>query len=243
MALSQASQAVTAFLDLEQVLNKIISLAGKAVGSDYTTVILINKKGLSTRSAENLSGMPAIEYRKRKKGFTNWIMQTGKPLIVDSFAKNGSISLDLGKDTPRSVNPPLVKAGIKSMAGLPLKGKKALLGVLFLHSPKPNTFASQLPLLTAFANQAAVAVENAHLYEALKKSQEKLKAYSESLEKTVVERTKKLSQLVESQKDFIAQVSHELRTPLSIIKAIVEAELENSHPSIPKELVLIDKKN
>jgi two-component system phosphate regulon sensor histidine kinase PhoR len=242
LALSQTSQAVTASLNLDRVLNKIILLAGKAVGSDYATVILINKKGKSTRSAENISGMPAIEYRKRKKGFTNWIMQAGKPLIADTINKNGSVSFNLNKSAPCSINPPLVKAGIKSLAGLPLKGKKRVLGVLFLHSLKPNTFSNQLALLTAFANHAAIAVENARLYEALKKNQEKLKAYSKSLEKTVEQRTEKLSQLVESQKEFIAHVGHELRTPLSVIKAVAETELDNNYPHMKKQLTLIDKK-
>lgn len=78
--------------------------------------------------------------------------------------------------------------------------------------------------------------------EALKKSREQLKAYSESLEKTVKERTKELSQLVESYQEFVAHINHELRTPLSIIKAVVEMRQENDGLSSAERLSLVDEK-
>jgi signal transduction histidine kinase len=226
LALSQATQAVTAYLDLDQVLERIVALASNAVGSDYTTVVLINEKGQTIKSAENISGIPPIEYRQREKGFTRWIIRHGRPLAVDKIGKRGRVYL--GKNAPDKVNPPLIKAKVKSMIGLPLKGKKRLLGVLYFHSLRPKNFSEQLVLLTAFANQAAVAVENARLYE--------------GLEKTVEKRTKKLTQLVRSQKEFIAHVGHELRTPLSIIKAIVESEIDSPSSNFNKNLVSIDKK-
>ncbi len=210
LALSQATQVVTAYLDLDQVLERIVKLASKAVGSDYTTVVLIDEKGRTIKSAENISGIPPIEYRQRERGFTHWIIKHGQPLIADKIGKNGQVNL--GKNRPSKVNPPLIKAKVKSIIGLPLKGKKHLLGVLYFHSLQLKNFSEQLVLLTAFANQAAIAVENARLYE--------------DLEKTVAQRTKKLTQLVKSQKEFIAHVGHELRTPLSIIKAVVEADLD-----------------
>ena len=61
--------------------------------------------------------------------------------------------------------PEAVLAAIKSVAGLPLMVKGKLLGVLFLHSSRAAAFRGQLPLLTAFASQVAIAVENARLYE------------------------------------------------------------------------------
>ena len=60
---------------------------------------------------------------------------------------------------------------MQSLAGLPLVVKDRLLGVLYLHSGRPAAFAGQLELLTALASQAAVAVDNARLYEELRGSQ------------------------------------------------------------------------
>lgn len=78
---------------------------------------------------------------------------------------------------------------------------------------------------------------------ALRRSQKRLKRYSESLEETVKERTEKLSQLVEYQREFIADIGHELRTPLSVIKAVVETELMNGETSpLAEQLTLVNKK-
>lgn len=168
-ALSQASQAVTASLDLSQVLAKIISLANKAVGSEYTTIILADEKGKISRTAENLRGIPSIELRIRKKGFTSWIMHSGKIAVVDRIAENGTILSSLKKDMPRFANPFVTRKKIKSFTGLPLRSKERLFGVIYLHSLSPNVFGRQVPILKAFANQAANALENARLFESAKK--------------------------------------------------------------------------
>ena len=164
-ALSQASQAVTASLELDQVLTQIVSLTNEVMDSDYTSVALVDERGQMNRSTENLPGVPGVEYRIRKKGLAAWITASGQPVIVDQIDTEGVISPPLGKGAPRLANPHIVKAGVRSVAGLPLIAKDKLLGVMFLHSLRPATFHGQLPVLVAFANQAAIAIENARLYE------------------------------------------------------------------------------
>jgi PAS domain S-box-containing protein len=165
-ALSQASQAVTASLELDQVLAKIVSLASEVVASDYTSVVLVDETGKIGQSTENLPGVPALEYRIRDVGLTSWIMQACQAVIVDEIGKDGSLNLHLSEGAPSLVNPLLVETGIKSLAGLPLMVKNRLLGVLYLHSLRPDAFHGQLFLLIAFANQVAVAIENARLFQA-----------------------------------------------------------------------------
>lgn len=77
---------------------------------------------------------------------------------------------------------------------------------------------------------------------ALRRSQERLKAYSKDLEKTVEERTQRLSQLVESYKEFTAHISHELRMPLATIKAAIEAILDEKEGRWLKSLKLANGK-
>lgn len=165
IALNQASQAVTASLELDQVLTEVVLLTSEVVMSDCSSVVLVDEAGQMGKSAENVSGVPAIEYRVREDGFTAWIVRSGQPIVIDEISEDGSISPGLPEGAPRSANPYLVEAGIKSFAGLTLRVKDNLLGVLFLHSFHPGNFRDQLPLLTTFANQAAIAIENARLYE------------------------------------------------------------------------------
>ncbi len=75
-----------------------------------------------------------------------------------------------------------------------------LLGVLNLESPLVNAFSeSDLRLLEAMADQAAVAITNARAYEA---------------ERQAVERMREVDRL---KTQFLANMSHELRTPLNSI--------------------------
>ncbi len=163
-ALDRISQTLNASLELDQILSKIVSLAKETLGSDYTSVMLVDEGRHTVSSAEDLPGVPTIEYRIRKKGLTTWIMDSGQAVIIDEIGEDGAISPELGAGAPRFANPSIVKAGIKSVAGLPLKSKGRILGVLYLHSPRPRTFHGQLRFLITLANDVAAAVENARLY-------------------------------------------------------------------------------
>ncbi len=178
-ALSQASQAVTASLELDQVLARIVSLAHGVVGSDYTGVVLVDETGRIGQSAEDLPGMPALQYRIRDRGLTNWIVHSRRPAIIEEIREDGVMNPHPGRGAPRFANPVIVKAGVKSLAGLPLLVKNRLLGVLYLHSLHPGAFHDQLPLLTAFANQVAVAIENARLFEAEQRQTRRLTLLAE----------------------------------------------------------------
>ncbi len=164
-ALSQASQAVTASLEPDQVLAEIVSLANEVVDTDYTGVVLVDETGQIGQSAENLPGVPALEYRVRSDGFTSWIVRLRRAVVIDEIGEDGSVYPFLGEGAPRKANPLLAQAHIKSLAGLPLMVKDRLLGVLYLHSLHTNAFGGQLFLLTAFANQVAIALENARLFQ------------------------------------------------------------------------------
>ena len=198
-ALNRASRAVTASLELDQVLAEIVSLASEMSAADYTSVVLVDAAGRMGQSAENVPGVLAIEYRVRDNGLTNWIVRTHQATIVDEIGEDGAITPELGEGAPRLANPHLVKAGVKSLAGLPLMARGRLLGVLYLHSQRPNSFHDLLPLLTAFANQVAIAIENARLYEESCEAKEAAEAATRA------------------KSEFLANMSHEIRTPLNAI--------------------------
>ncbi|MEE9617442.1 MAG: PAS domain S-box protein [Anaerolineae bacterium] len=182
-ALGRTSQAVTASLELDQVLAKIVSLTSEVVAADYTSVVLVDEAGHLGESAENVAGVPSIEYRIRDEGLTSWTMRSRQEVLIDEISEDGAITPDLGEGAPRFANPFIVEAGVKSGASLPLVAKDRLLGVLFLHSLHPAAFHGQLPLLTTFANQAAIAIENARLYEAARRELAERKQAEKALER------------------------------------------------------------
>ncbi len=175
-ALGQAAQAVTASLDLDEVLTQVISLAREVAVSDYISVALVDKEGRMTQSVENVPNVPALVYRNRDEGITNWITHSRQPVIIDQIGEDGSITPALGEGAPRIANAHIVEAGVKSAAGLPLMVKDHVLGVIFFHSLQPSAFHDQLPVLMPFANQVAIAIENARLYQAEHESRKQAEA-------------------------------------------------------------------
>ncbi len=180
-SLNRASQAVAASLELDQVLAEIVSLAGEVVTLDYASVALVDEEGRLSRSTEDLPGVPALDGRIRAEGFANWIIQSRQAAVVDDIAEDGTIQPRPANGAPGTANTHVIEAGVKSFVGLPLVAKDRLLGVLFLHSLRPGNFRGQLPLLTTFANQAAVAIENARLFEQAQREIAERKQVEEAL--------------------------------------------------------------
>ncbi len=76
-------------------------------------------------------------------------------------------------------------------------------------------------LVKTFANQAAVAIKKAELYE-------RVKAYSKELEDKVIKRTAEIKKLQEEQKQMMMDISHGLQTPLAVIKGGLSQYLHDS---------------
>ncbi len=183
-ALNQVSQAVAVSLDLNQVLTEVVSQAGKVSASDSVSVVLVDEDGRSTGGLQELAGVKTINYQVREKGFTRWIARMRRPVVVDEIGSGGVVRPPVGERAPRTANPLLVERGVRSFVGLPLMIQDRVLGVLYLHSLRSGAFRDQLPLLTTFANQAAIAIEKARLYDAIQKELAERKQTEQALQES-----------------------------------------------------------
>jgi signal transduction histidine kinase len=113
--------------------------------------------------------------------------------------------------------------GLVSFLGLPVRFQDALHGVLAFNTFAPRVFtAEEITFLNSFAHQAAVAIQNARLYEALGR-------HAASLEERVRERTRELEDARRHaeaasrfKSEFLANMSHELVAPLNAIIGLSE---------------------
>jgi len=153
--LNKVALIITAALNIKELLAKIVESAGKVVGADYVSAVLVGKDGTLDTSVDDFQGVPPLYIRARDQGKTREIIRTGKSIVVDSVSAGD----------PREHNPAIVKAGVESYAGIPITSRGQVLGVLFVYSRRPEAFGEQVPLLITFASQAAVAIQNARFFD------------------------------------------------------------------------------
>jgi signal transduction histidine kinase len=108
---------------------------------------------------------------------------------------------------------------------IPIFAKKQWIGLLAF-GPKlsGNRYTSNdLSVLSAHANQTAVALENARLVDNLMRLNQDMRQARRALEKS----NQELERIDQAKSDFISIASHELRTPLTVIKGYTEMLMED----------------
>ena len=153
------------------------------------------------------------------EGLNSWVVKHHQPLLLGSLAEEKRFGIQSVADTKPT----------ESWLGVPMIARDRVIGVIAVESYRKNAFTSDdLILLTAIANQAAVAIENAHLYR-------DLEGLTYALEQRVMERTNELRETNlrlmaadRSKNQFLANMSHELRTPLNSIIGFSSVLLEST---------------
>lgn len=174
-ALRNSASAITKSLDLDDVMNRILDNVGLVVPHDAATIIVMEHDG--GRVAYTRGRYEAIVERIREIRFTrdlftvDYMIRTGKPcLIADCHASDKWVILeDL--------------AWIRSYLGAPIRSHDAVIGFLNLDCATPNFYTTaHAERLQAFADQVAIAIQNAQLFEQVRR-------HADELEERVRERT------------------------------------------------------
>ncbi|MFN8492658.1 MAG: GAF domain-containing protein [Caldilineaceae bacterium] len=153
-AVHDSSQTVASSLNREEMLNKVVNIAGRVSSSDHTSIVLVDDEGRLIMSVEDHPIQPPPHERARPTGMTTQILKTHQAVFVADVTDNPSVH-----------NPAILDCGFRSYAGIPIVARQKLLGVLFVHSKQTNAFAHQADILEIFCNHVATALENIRLYQ------------------------------------------------------------------------------
>ena len=163
-ALAETTALINSAQKTDEVLNQVMDTVIALTGAERGYIVLKNTdtgelefriaRGMEQSTLDSSQGMIV------SKTIVNTVADTGEPVLTDNASQ----------DSRYESQESIVGFQLRSILAVPLKARDEILGVVYCD----NRFLqglfkqSELDVLTAFANQAAVALENARLFETTK---------------------------------------------------------------------------
>ncbi len=162
-ALAETTAMINSTLDLDQVLNQAMDTVIQLTGAERGYLMLRNRNTneLEYRVARNID-REIIEQSAFtvSRSVTTSVAETGEPVVTTN-----------AQSDPRFASQEsVVSFALRSILCVPLKLKEQVIGVIYADNRiRSGLFGdSELAMLSAFGNQAAVAIDNAQLFERIR---------------------------------------------------------------------------
>jgi signal transduction histidine kinase/DNA-binding LacI/PurR family transcriptional regulator len=209
-ALSKAARALSTSLKMDEVPQQILIQLANVLPYERGSLMMETLGTVNILAQHGFPQDPRVQELRvpiERGGVYDKIARSGEAIIIDDVtADEGWIQQDW-----LPVN--------HSWMGVPLFSKNKVIGMLSLTRKEKAGFSEDdLILVTTYAMQAAIALENARLYDESQK-------FNELMERMVSQRVEELNsayttleKLDKNKTSFIQVAAHELRTPITVIK-------------------------
>ncbi len=197
-------------LDLHDLLPMVARSVNRVMGTQNCLLLLRDGDRLRMAAQEGLEPDVIASFGQIRVGdsLSGWVVQHG-PLVVEDM-----------REDPRLMYGEVVQRyGYRSYLGVPLRRGAEVLGTLeVVTKGEVRRFGpDDQALMTAFADHAAIAIDNARLLDDARRHLEK-----------VVEANRQLEELDRLRREYLRNVSHEFRTPLTVIRGYAEFLMEGT---------------
>jgi two-component system, NtrC family, sensor kinase len=206
-ALGEVSQAVSSTLDLEVVLQTIVSRASQLAGADGCAIYEYEEgvgefqvRATHNFDASFVEALRAMPLRKGE-GAMGRATEAREPLQIADIGVPGAYE--------SRVRDVLIEAGYRAVISVPMLLEEQVIGSVSLVRKTPDQFPAEVvELLKTFATQSALAIQNARLF------------------REIADKSRQLEAASRHKSEFLANMSHELRTPLNAILGFSEVLAE-----------------
>jgi signal transduction histidine kinase len=206
-ALGELSQAVSSTLDVETVLDTIVSRASQLAGADGCSIFEYDEgtQQFELRATHNddtpfVEALRAVRLRKGE-GLMGRAAEMREPVQIPDITQPGAYQ--------SSVRDTLIRFGYHALLSVPLLREDEIIGSLSFNRKAPGEFAPEVVhVLKTFATQSALAIQNARLF------------------REIADKSRQLEAASRHKSEFLANMSHELRTPLNAIIGFSEVLAE-----------------
>jgi GAF domain-containing protein len=192
--------------DLKSVLHTLVESAGHLCDADFATItrqkdgvlFFAEAYGSSREFVEHVRALPV----ERGRGTA-----TGRALLEGQVIHIADVLADPDYTWAEAQR----LGGYRTVLAVPMMREDVPMGVLTLTRSEVRPFSEkQIELVSTFADQAAIAIENVRLFDEIQ------------------DKNRQLAEASEHKSQFVSSVSHELRTPLNAIIGLTEMMVKNA---------------